>query len=379
MKLRPRVLPIRPPAAHDEARAPSRAKETPVMKIAVLSSLFLLASLPAQDSQAVSLLTTTGDTVRAQVLGVESGVAQLRVFVLGGEMTVKRKLSDFTPESGFTIEELAAKPEGYDAHFSLAKRAGDLRLIGPAGSHARAAVKSVEGAADAESKTNTVRGWAAGMLETITMEAVGRGDLRNAQHYLKLLTTRLPDQRTEEQLEALAAAVDGVKESMEAKQATDRQAKLDAKQRADLDRRMKPIMDRIRQGDRLLRDAIKKANNPSQSARLAEQAIASYKASWKGTQELAEKNADDTDFMAEVQSLTQHMHDEAIRAALHIANVLTIRSDYIGGMEWANKVLAFDPGNAEAKEMVRTIQIAAASASSDWGWGWRTTRSTAGR
>jgi hypothetical protein len=39
-------------------------------------------------------------------------------------------------------------------------------------------------------------------------------------------------------------------------------------------------------------------------------------------------------------------------------------------MDWANRVIAFDPDNAEAKEMVRTIQIAEAAASNQWGWRW---------
>ena len=39
-------------------------------------------------------------------------------------------------------------------------------------------------------------------------------------------------------------------------------------------------------------------------------------------------------------------------------------------MDWTNRVLAYDPNNAEAKAMVATIQNAQAVASGDWDWRW---------
>jgi hypothetical protein len=70
------------------------------------------------------------------------------------------------------------------------------------------------------------------------------------------------------------------------------------------------------------------------------------------------------------EPLVARIHDEGIAAALHAANMLTVRSDYKGAMDWAQRVLAFDPDNEEAKDMVETITIAEAAASSDWGWRW---------
>ena len=35
------------------------------------------------------------------------------------------------------------------------------------------------------------------------------------------------------------------------------------------------------------------------------------------------------------------------------------------------RVLQFDPDNAEAKQMLDTVQLAEAEASGDWRWGWR--------
>ena len=46
------------------------------------------------------------------------------------------------------------------------------------------------------------------------------------------------------------------------------------------------------------------------------------------------------------------------------------RSGYLGAMDWVRRVLAMDPGNAEAKELQRTIAIAGAASTGGWGWGW---------
>lgn len=336
----------------------------------VLLSLLLLPSLAAQEDAVLSLSLENGDSMRAQVLELEGDKAKLRVLVLGGSMQVTRPLSDFTPASAFHIEEAAAHPDSFDAHFALAKMAGDRRLLGPAGAHARAAVEAVAGTTDAEAKTAEVRGWAADELEEWTREAVQSGELRDAKHYLKLLSTRLADQRSEEQLDALAAQVDGLEDQLDARRESERQAKLDAKQREAIDRRLKPIKQRIEAGDKLYRQAVAKSRNTSQSSNLAERAIEAYKSAWQGMQDLQKSFPDDAGLAQEVVAIGARLQNSAIRAALHAANVLTVQSDYKNAMEWCDKILAFDPDNSEAKEMKRTIQIAAAAASSQWGWGW---------
>lgn len=52
--------------------------------------------------------------------------------------------------------------------------------------------------------------------------------------------------------------------------------------------------------------------------------------------------------------------------------MLCVRSDYKNAMDWAQRVLKFDPENREAKEMVNTIIAAEADPSEVWGWTWPT-------
>ena len=93
------------------------------MKIAVLSLLPLLWFAVPQDPKTLSLTTVTGDAVTAQVLEQKGDTAKLKVSILGGNMTVVRKLSDFTPISVFRIEMAAKAPADFAGHFAMAKRA----------------------------------------------------------------------------------------------------------------------------------------------------------------------------------------------------------------------------------------------------------------
>ncbi len=328
-----------------------------------------LTCLIPQDihTEPISVERTNGRTSRIQVLELKGDKVRFKVMVMGGSMEVTQPLSEFTPASAFRIEVAAADSDSYDDHFRLAKKAGRRRLLAPAGVQARDAVRC---ARDDQAKVTAVRAWAADTLEEMLKESVDASDLSDANHYLKLLTTRLHDQRSEEQLDSYASLVAGLKLKIHEERLAQRQAKLDAKAQAAIQHRLKPIYAYIERGDKAQRQALAKSRNTSQSARLSESAIKSYKAAWKGAESLGKKHKGDAELGAELESIADRLHSSGIAAALHAANMLTVQSDYKGALEWTSKILAFDPGNAEAKAMVRTIQIAAAAASSQWGWNW---------
>ncbi|HEX6810061.1 MAG TPA: hypothetical protein VF384_00435 [Planctomycetota bacterium] len=329
----------------------------------------LLAFLP-QEPKTLTLTETDGETVTAQVLELKGDSAKLKVSILGGNMTVTRKLSDFVPLSVYRIEMEAKAPKDFDGHFAMAKRAGELRLLTQAGSEARVAVESVKDPAQQEVKKKEVRTWAADALEAMVREFVTQNKLSEARHCLKLLSTRLADLRTEEQLDALAGQVEALDERQAGEREAARQAKVEASMREKMNKVLGQVREHLTKGDKLSREAIVKSRSSTQSANLCEKAIDAYKAGWKKLQELIEKGGDDADLAKEATPLSQKLHDNGIRAALHAANMLCVQSDYKGAMEWAQKVLAFDPECGEAKEMVQTIQVAAAAAGSNWGWGW---------
>src|SRR5262245_12305043 len=339
------------------------------MKAALLLPLSFLL-FPLQEPKTLALNYKNGDSVNAQLIELKGEDVKLKMFVLGGSMQVTRKLAEFTPMSIFTIEMEGKHPEGFDGCFALAKRAAELGLLPQAGAQARAAVECMKDTPQAAAKRTEVRAWAADTLEKKLKEAVGDGRLADAQHCLKLLSTRLSDQRTEQQLDALEDIVEGLATKDREKREAARQAQLDAKTRTEIDGKLKPIAKKVDDGDKTLREAVSKSRNTSTSANLSEKAIDYYKSAWKSLQGLVEKFPDDAELARSAESMGKRIHDNGIRAALHAANVLTIQSDYKGAMDWANRVIAFDPSNEEAKEMVRRIQIAEATASNQWGWRW---------
>ena len=84
-----------------------------------------------------------------------------------------------------------------------------------------------------------------------------------------------------------------------------------------------------------------------------EAAVADYKAAWNLAQDLLKKNPDDQELQGELVAITDHLVDNALRAALHAANVLTLQSDYKGAMDWVNRILKFDPRTIDPARLQR--------------------------
>jgi len=338
---------------------------------------FFLTSVlwTAQDASTIGVTTNDGRTLNVQVLGLANGMAELKIRSLGGEATIKRALTDFKPESAFAIELRATDPKTFEQYFAMAKRAAELDLLPQAGFQARSAAKAAGTGPEAEAKKKPLRAWAADALEKMIATSVAAGDLKRATDCLSILTTKLADERTDDQLAKITASVESLREQVEQKKADERAAKLEAKRKADIQKALEPIQSLSAKGDKTLSDAIAKAKSTSTSARLCESAVDSYKAAWKQAEELTKKNADDRDLQLQLAPIVDRLVDQALRAALHAANVLTLQGDYRGATEWVNRILAFDPDNEDAKDMQKTI-IMASAASSDrddyrYGWGRR--------
>jgi hypothetical protein len=348
------------------------------MKLVLLTTIALLATASTsarsaqedadRESSTTVVFLADGKTWRAQILGLDGDVARLRVFVLDSEVEMKRKLASFTPESQFQIELVAARPTTYDAHFAMAKKAAEKKLLGPAGAQARMAVECAKDAPDGAAKIAAVHVWAADALEKMLREAIAAGDIGAARHQLKLLSTRLADQRTEQQLGAWEAAIDDLERSMQVRHQAEREAKLDAQIRQNIERRLELILVRVAAADALRQEAVAKSRQTAQSARTDERAVEAYKAAAKELLALRAQYANDEPLIESADAILEQMHDSGIAAALHAANMLCVQSDYKGAMAWVSKVIAFDPDNEEAKHLQQAIQIAAGS---EWSWRWR--------
>jgi tetratricopeptide (TPR) repeat protein len=336
------------------------------------TALLLLTSLFAFQnprSPSIEVTRTDGETMTGTLLALDNGKAKMQVNILGGTMVVSHPLTDFEPASILRLELAAKPPSGFDGHFAMAKRAADLGLRTRAGDQARAAIAAVKGSADFEQKQKEVRGWAAGALEKMVHDAVAVGNRAEARRCLELLTTRLSDQRTEEQLDAIATVVEGLEGKQKEEQAAKRQQKIDEQQRQKIDGKLKPIAENVEKGNKAYGQGVRK-NTTVASAKLCEQAVEHYKKAYQALNALVEKNPDDEHLASAAVSIGKEIHDNGIRAALHAANMLCTQSDFKKAAEWTQKVINFDPENEEAKEMARVVAAAAADAGEEWRWGW---------
>jgi hypothetical protein len=336
-------------------------------------SLFLLCPtgrLTAQDLPKLYLVTVDGRQEQVQPLSLDGDKVRYKVFVLGGEMTTTRRLTDFTPESAFAFEAAVTAPKSFAQHFALAKKAATMGLLPQAGTQARAAIGLAKGTLDEAANVGAVRTWGADIVEAKCKEAIAQKDVKSAQRALGILTSRLSDQRTDEQLAALSTAVEALELAASDAKETARQQKLDSKARESLQRKLKPIRDKVAQGDKLQSQAFAKSRNTSQSAKMCEQSIEAYKSGWKGLEDLTKQLETDAELASEASELASRIHDNGIRSALHAANMLTVQSDFKGALDWTNRILKFDPKNEDAKAMMQTIQLAEADASESWRWNW---------
>jgi len=183
----------------------------------------------------------------------------------------------------------------------------------------------------------------------------------------------MSDVRTEEQLHAVALSVEEVEGAKKAHAKSMREQRMNKKEQETISRHLKPIQEQVDRADAKYKEAVRKSQSTTQSSHLCADAVRRYKLAWKALQKIMKEHPSDKHLAMVGADLGHHIHDNAIRAALHAASVLTTQSDYKNAMNWARQVLDFEPDNADAKRMVSTIQNAEAEASGDWRWGWRIT------
>jgi len=289
--------------------------------------------------------------------------------ILGGSVTTTKSLELFTPMSRMRIVEAVTDLGSFEGRLALAQRAAGWRLLEPAGRHAQAAIDLAAAREDGTELIAGVRKWAADALEAAIVRSVREGELEYAQHCLKLLTTRLASERSEERLDALAGAVEGLEAELRAARLEARQKGREAAKVRALAKQLEAVEERLALGDRRLRDAIAASRTTVKSARLAEDAIAAYRAAWKAAEALLVKTPADLALAEEVALVGERAMAQMVRASLHVSSVLTVQSDYKGALAWTDRVLEVEPENAEALELRRTIQTAA-TACDAWCWGW---------
>lgn len=331
----------------------------------------LLCILPVQDPEPTAFTLVSGGTITGRALAVEGETAVIRATIMGGSATIRRPLADFEPLSRYLIRLQASPPQDFEGHFAMAQYAHELGLLAQVGEHAGRARALAE---EDESGAQRARldAWVADALESAFDTALAQGDLTAARRRLRLLATRVPAERTEDQLGAmfdrLAAAEEEKRAARRAAAAT-REA---SARRAEQEQQWQRIVARVEEADALVREGLRQSRRTVQATRRYERAIETYRAAWQALEGLLAQRPDDAELQERAGRLGERIQSSAAEAALHAGNALTVQGDYRSALDWANRVLAMDPGNRDAKELIRTIQIAQAASGAwgRWGGGW---------
>ena len=128
----------------------------------------------------------------------------------------------------------------------------------------------------------------------------------------------------------------------------------------------KPVLRLVEQGDKLVEEGLLNARHTVRARKSHDAALAKYATASRRLQDVLDRR-DDAETKAEAQRIARRIADSATAATLNAANALTVQTNYRAALDRAGSVLAKDPDNADAKALIRTIQLAQASS---WGWGW---------
>lgn len=319
--------------------------------------------------RALSLRLSDGSRLRGDLLSLEDGKVKLREYVLGGQMTSTFELDEFDPRSQWRIRREEMQPETFEQHFELAKLASASDLLTEIGSSAEKAAKAARGREDEAERIAELHTFAADSLEERIRRASEDLNLKEARHFLRLLNTHVPEQRTDEQREELAQLVDSIADRKREARRSARQKRVDSRLLERLEKRLEAIDRLVDRGDAYYREALRKPNNTAQSSTRCEQAINTYIRAHKELQALLEKNPGDSGLARSATDTARHMHDNGLAAAMLAANLRATQGDYNGAIDWTDRILEFDPDNEEAKALGRELRQAKSSVT-PWGWRW---------
>jgi len=320
-----------------------------------------------QDKPAVSYTLKTGQSLTGNVVKLDGDEVTLRIKIFDGFAETTRKLGDFTPRSACNIQSATLRADSFDDHFKLAKYAVENGVLDVAGTEAGIA-KQIADKTPGGPQVAELHKWAADTLEKLFHDAVAKGDVPKADHFLKVLMTRVPEQRTDAQKNAMLGELDRAEQKKQDELADQKKAKVEAAAAKEQERQLAPIRKELEEGKKLAGEGLVQAGSTGTALNKLDDAITHYRTAWKATEKLQKSSSTDAALKKEAGNLAEQILENGINAGLSAAHLLTARSDYQKASEYVNKILALDPDNDEAKDLRRTIELA--SSSSGWGWGW---------
>ena len=286
----------------------------------------------------------------------------------GGSVTSLKQLSEFSPNSAYNI--LRKLEPGHDlmSHIALAKFALENGLIAATKRELHKARPYAKEDGRLDEFDRKVKAGAARILKKLVHEAMTAGDLKKAHRFGDLLFTKLPDQMTEAEKEAMLSAYERAKAGQDQARKAKTSAQAAAKRSKEEARILKPIEDRISKADKRNHKGLVTTSNQSSSLKQFNMAIKDY--SWSLKRISTERrNAGNKagNLVEEFSRLERRSQSGYIEANLNAGSIYLGRSSLNNARKNVNNILAIDPKNSRALSMRGRIEIAG---NRDWGYGW---------
>ncbi len=285
----------------------------------------------------------------------------------GGSVESLKSLSDFSPHSAFNILRKLEPGHDLESHAKLAKFALENGLIAATRTELRHAAKYAkkEGRFDEFEKKVKIK--AAEILKGLVNKAIEEGDAKKAYRFGSLLFTKLPDQMTTAEKEAMLSRYEKLKADQANAKRTKKEAEASAaRSKADA-RILKPIEDRIAKAEKRAHKGLVGTSNQSKSLRDFNGAAKDFQWAMKKIQKEQRKSSNALGVLSgELRRLEQRARQGYIDAHLNAGSIYLGRSSLNKARNNVNAILAVDPKNGRAISMRGRIEIAG---NTGWGWG----------
>ena len=325
-----------------------------------LSGALLLALLAAPLS-AATLKLKDGSRVECKVRSYDPATQTLHVTTADGEQA-SYTMAQLDGRSVYQVNS-SLIPEGdAKAQFLAANFARDAGLYAHAARRYEIALKldpSMQAAIDTE-RTKLKRA-AAEFCMANAKQAVDKGDISEAERWLKTLVEKLP----------------GEPEAQQASEMLDTHYdKLRADKMAEVEARASEELKRDAASARKDYDQMVEKSRKGLQARGDSQAAGLFRGALKDGQKVLdeldriERKYTAPDVREKVQEYRGVVSQQMVEVHLSIASQLATQTDYKGAQREVNKALALDPQNESALTMRARIEDYS-SRGIGWGWGWR--------
>jgi tetratricopeptide (TPR) repeat protein len=209
-------------------------------------------------------------------------------------------------------------------------------------------------------------------LLTYIAQELKAGNMEEAEKWIAILLTKLPETKAAETARENLDKVDEAREAKQAREAADRDAVIEAqadeaKKKAAREKaaQLAPIYKHIDAGEKMYSASLRQKSS-SQNQKGLEQAGMHFESAIKQIDALRKRIGDNP----ELDQLEAESKADAIKCYIGAGNVDLSRGSFNQADRWARRALSVDPDSAAAKDF-QTRVVTASSMSGGFGWGGR--------